>query len=51
MNNDVMSENGGVIITKMNDLLNWSRLIILMALEFWDCLLRHRVYGCLRIYL
>ncbi len=34
MNNDVMSENGGVIVTKMNDLLNWSRLSSLWPLSF-----------------
>jgi NADH-quinone oxidoreductase B subunit len=34
MSNDMNSENGGVVITKMNDLLNWARLSSLWPLSF-----------------
>jgi NADH-quinone oxidoreductase B subunit len=34
MSNDINSENGGVVITKMNDLLNWARLSSLWPLSF-----------------
>jgi len=34
MSNDITSENGGVVITKMNDLLNWARLSSLWPLSF-----------------
>ena len=34
MSNDTTSENGGVVITKMNDLLNWARLSSLWPLSF-----------------
>jgi NADH-quinone oxidoreductase B subunit len=32
--NELSSENGGVVITKMNDLLNWARLSSLWPLSF-----------------
>ncbi|MDB5089897.1 MAG: dehydrogenase [Mucilaginibacter sp.] len=34
MSSELTSENGGVIITKVNDLLNWSRLSSLWPLSF-----------------
>ena len=34
MSNEIMSEDGGVVITKMNDLLNWARLSSLWPLTF-----------------
>ena len=34
MSSDLTSENGGVVITKMNDLLNWARLSSLWPLSF-----------------
>ena len=34
MNNDLNGENGGIVITKMNDLLNWARLSSLWPLSF-----------------
>jgi NADH-quinone oxidoreductase subunit B len=34
MNPESMNESGGVIITKMNDLLNWARLSSLWPLSF-----------------
>jgi NADH-quinone oxidoreductase B subunit len=34
MSNDINSESGGIVITKMNDLLNWARLSSLWPLSF-----------------
>src|SRR5882757_839017 len=34
MNNDITSEDGGIVITKMNDLLNWARMSSLWPLSF-----------------
>ena len=34
MNNNITDESGGVVITKMNDLLNWARLSSLWPLSF-----------------
>ena len=34
MSNDITSESGGVVITKMDDLLNWARLSSLWPLSF-----------------
>jgi NADH-quinone oxidoreductase B subunit len=34
MSSDITSEDGGVVITKMNDLLNWARLSSLWPLSF-----------------
>ncbi|GAC1305241.1 MAG: NADH-quinone oxidoreductase subunit B [Mucilaginibacter sp.] len=34
MSNDISQEGGGIVITKMNDLLNWARLSSLWPLSF-----------------
>jgi NADH dehydrogenase (ubiquinone) Fe-S protein 7 len=34
MNNDINSEGGGIIVTKLNDLLNWSRMSSLWPMGF-----------------
>lgn len=34
MSNDISSEGGGFVVTKMNDLLNWSRLSSLWPMGF-----------------
>ena len=44
-------ENGGVIVTKLDDLMNWSRLSFPVANDVWYCLLCDRNDGFVRIYL
>src|SRR6201746_1838513 len=34
MSNDITNDSGGIVITKMNDLLNWARLSSLWPLSF-----------------
>jgi NADH:ubiquinone oxidoreductase subunit B-like Fe-S oxidoreductase len=41
---DQQFEHGGVIITKVDDLLNWSRLSSLFPIDVWVGLLCDRVY-------